>query len=108
LNGNGLFRIPAEGGPETAILPSLPSGLWGGWALSGRKAIYATVPTGQDAAPAELRMLDLETGKARTVASLRFPPVQWDGALGASPDGRYALVTEVERQGSEIHLQPDR
>ena len=53
-------------------------------------------------------MLDLETGKTRTVASLSFPPVQWDGSVGASPDGRYALVTEVERQGSEIHLQPER
>jgi Tol biopolymer transport system component len=108
LNANGLFRIPVGGGSEAAILQSLPSGLWGGWALAGRKVIYATVPAGQDAAPAELRVLDLETGKTRTVASLRFPPVQWDGAVGASPDGRYALVTEVERQGSEIHLQPDR
>jgi hypothetical protein len=70
--------------------------------------IYATLPTGPDAAPAELRMLDLETGKTRAVASLRFPPVQWDGSVGPSPDERYALVSEVERQGSEIHLQPDR
>jgi Tol biopolymer transport system component len=108
LNASGLFRIPVGGGQEAVILQSLPSALWGGWALAGRKVIYATVPTGQDASPAELRILDLETGKTRTVASLRFPPVQWDGAVGTSPDGRYALVTEVERQGSEIHLQPDR
>ena len=25
-----------------------------------------------------------------------------------SPEGRFALVTELERQGSEIHLQPER
>jgi Tol biopolymer transport system component len=106
LNADGLFRIPVGGGPEAVILQSLPSGLWGGWALAGRKVIYATVPAG--AAPAELRTLEVESGKTRTVASLRFPAVQWDGAVGVSPDGRYALVTEVERQGSEIHLQADR
>lgn len=53
-------------------------------------------------------MLDLETGKTRTIASLRFPPVQWDGSVGLSPNGRYALVAELEWQSSEIHLQPER
>ncbi len=88
LNANGLFRIPVGGGPEagseTLILQSLPSGLWGGWALAGRKVIYATLPTGPDAAPAELRMLDLETGKTRAVASLRFPLCN-----GTDPWGRH-------------------
>jgi hypothetical protein len=75
---------------------------------AGRKVIHAALPEHNDAVPAELRVLDLETGKTRTIASLRFPPVKWDGSLGLSPDGRYALVTELERQGSEIHLQPER
>jgi hypothetical protein len=48
-----------------------------------------------------------DTGKTRTIASLRFPPVEWDGSVALSPDGRYALVTELKRQGSEIHLQPE-
>ena len=108
LNASGLFRIPAGGGAEAVILPSLPSGLWGGWALAGGKVVYATLPQGQSSPAGELQTLDLETGKSRTVAKLRFPPVQWDGSVGISPDGRYALVSEVERQGSEIHLQPDR
>ena len=31
LDATGLFRVPAAGGAEATILPSLPSGLWGGW-----------------------------------------------------------------------------
>ena len=27
---------------------------------------------------------------------------------GVSPDGKYALVAEVERAGSEIHVRPER
>jgi len=101
LEASGLFRIPVAGGVETTVLPSLPPGLWGGWGLSGRQLIYAALP-------AELQMRDLATGETRSIAGLSFPPVQWDGAIGLSPDGRYALVTELERQGSEIHLQPER
>ena len=44
LGANGLFRIPAAGGPETNILPSLPSSLWGGWALAEGKMIFAALP----------------------------------------------------------------
>ena len=108
LNAGGLFRIPAAGGREALILEDLPAGLWGAWALMGSKVVYATRAGDHGAPPAELRVLDLETAKTRTIATLGFPSVEWDGSLGLSPDGRYALVTEVERQGSEIHLQPER
>ncbi len=108
LNTSGLYRIPTAGGSESVVLDSLPSSLWGAWALVGSKVIYAAVLGDQGTSPAELRMLDLETGKSRSLTGLRFLPVQWDGALGLSPDGRYALMAEVERQGSEIHLQADR
>ena len=108
LDTGGLFRIPVAGGGESSVLPSLPSGLWGGWGLAGRNLIYAALPDRKAADASHLKILDLETGKSRTIATLSFPPVQWDGSIGLSPDGRFALVTELERQGSEIHLQPER
>jgi Tol biopolymer transport system component len=108
LDSNGLFRIPVNGGAETTVIASLPSGLWGGWGLAGRTVVYVTLPEAGGTGPAELRAFDLETGKTDTITSLRFPPAQWDGSVGLSPDGHYALVTELERQGSEIHLQPER
>ena len=103
----GVFRIPLAGGAESAVV-DLPAGSWGDWALAGGKVIYATLPRDRGAGPAELRMLDPETGKTQVLSSLAYPPVQWDGSVAVSPDGRYALVAEVRRQGSEIHLQPER
>ncbi len=97
---SGLFRIPVAGGEETNVLASLPPALWGGWALTEGRVIFAALP-------AELKVMDLATAKTRTIGSLTFAPAQWDGSVAISPDGRYALVTELERQGSEIHLQPD-
>ncbi len=105
LDASGLFRI-AAGGAERDVMPSLPSALWGAWAATGREVIYAFLPDRAES-PAELRGFDPATLKTRTIGGLNFPPPQWDGSLAISPDGRYALVTELERQGSEIHLQPD-
>jgi Tol biopolymer transport system component len=108
LDAGGLFRIPTTGGAESSMLPSLAKGLWGGWGLAEGKVIYLALHQPNDADPAELRSFDLESGKTQTLATLRFSPVQWDGSLALSPDGRYALVAELERQGSELHLQPER
>jgi len=103
----GVFRVPAAGGTESRILDS-PAGSWGDWALAGDKVIYASLPGDRAAVSAELRTLDPATGTIQVVCSLAYPPVQWDGSVAVSPDGRYALVAEVRRQGSEIHLQPER
>ncbi len=107
LDTNGLFRRPVAGGGESTVLAALSSGLWGGWGVAGHAVVYATLPERNNAA-GELRIFDMQSGRTRTVSSLRFPPVQWDGSVAVSPDGRYALVTELERQGSEIHLQPEQ
>ncbi len=107
LNSGGLFRVPVAGGAESMVLES-PPGSWGSWALAGSSVIYVTVLGSHGLPPAELRMLDPKSGETRTLAHLQNPPLQWDGSLAVSPDGRYALVSEVARQGSEIHLQPER
>jgi Tol biopolymer transport system component len=103
----GVFRMPLAGGAESAVL-DLPAGSWGSWALAGGKVVYATLPGDHGAGQAELRMLDPESGKTQVISSLPYAPVQWDGSVAVSPDGRFALVAAVRRQGSEIHLQPER
>ena len=108
FNGDGLYRVPVAGGSEEAVLATLPASLWGGWEVTGGKVVYAAIGGPNDAVPAELRMFEPATGKSRVLGGLRFPPVQWDGSVAVSPDGRYALVGELERQGSEIHLQAER
>lgn len=104
LNTGKIFRVPVKGGPEAEVLDRMHFGLWGGWGLAGRKLVYIAMKG--DAA--ELRGLDPETGKTEVLAELAHAPAQWDGSVGVSPDGRYVLVAEVERQGSEIHLLTER
>jgi hypothetical protein len=60
------------------------------------------------APPASVNIRDSAKGETHTIATLDFPPLAWDGTLTASPDGRYALITEMTREGSEIHLRPSR
>lgn len=96
--------MPVTGGEEERVLDSLPSSLWGGWALAGNDLIYLSL-TADDENPAQIMVRSLTSGKTRKAATLRLAPVLWDGSLSVSKDGRYALVAEVERAGSEIHLQ---
>jgi Tol biopolymer transport system component len=98
----GLFRMPVAGGAEETVLDSLPPPMWGAWGLTGDSVVYLSF-TGERESPARVEVL--AAGKSRVAGVLRLRPVTWDGALGVSPDGKWALVAEVERAGSEIHLR---
>lgn len=105
----GLFRSPLAGGEEKCVLASLSAAFWGGWTLEGDRILYFALPEGRENGdPSELRILDPSTGQSSSVTSLKFAPVRWDGALAASPDGRFVLVSLIEREGSEIHLQNEQ
>ncbi len=106
-DSGGLYRMPIVGGRETVVLESLPPALWGGWGVTRDAVVYISL-TGNREDPAQVNVLTLATGATRVAATLRHNPVGWDGTLGVSPDGKYALVAEVERAGSEIHLRPER
>ena len=104
----GLYRLPSDGGTPAAVLPSYPSSFWGRWSLIGGKVLYfALRESDKGADPTELRLFDPSNGKDSAVATTPFPAVRWDGAIDASPDGRFALVSLLEREGSEIHLLPE-
>jgi hypothetical protein len=107
-DAKGLFRAPLTGGEEECVLASFPAAYWGAWTLVGEKVLYfAPPPAREDADPFDLRMLDPANGQSAAVATTKFPPVRWDGALAASPDGHFALVSLIEREGSEIHIQSE-
>jgi Tol biopolymer transport system component len=101
MDAPGLFRMPATGGDERRIVESLVPAQWGAWGFAPDGIVYLDAPHGRP----NIVTYDPLTGKKRNVAAVTFPPVLWDGSLGVSPDGRYALVSEVERAGSEIHLR---
>jgi Tol biopolymer transport system component len=103
-DAEGLYSMPAAGGEETRVIDALPPSLWGGWALAGSDIVYLRT-TGSRSEAAQLLVLNTATGRTTSAGRLQFPPVPWDGALSVSPDGRWALVSEIERAGSEIHLR---
>lgn len=81
------------------MVDSLPASRWGGWGVTSDAVVHLGL-TGRSTTPA--------SGATRVTAALRHRPAAWDGTLGVSPDGKYAVVAEVERSGSEIHLRPER
>ena len=99
--------MPAAGGKEAVVLDSLPRSLWGGWGLAGDSVVYLRLNEDRET-PAQIEILSPDTGKTRVAGAVRLRPVQFDGALGVSPDGKHALVSEVERAGSEIHPRSER
>jgi Tol biopolymer transport system component len=107
-NMAGLFRAPLDGGDEMRVLSTLPEEFWGAWTLAGDRVLFFAPPRDKMADAGELRMLDPTTGETWVVATTRYPPVSWDGAITVSPDGRFALVSLLEREGSEIHLLPEQ
>jgi len=105
----GLYRLRLGGREEQSVIAALPAAFWGRWTVAGDKILYFEPPEGRaDGDPLELRMLDLATGQSSSITRLNYPPVRWDGALAASPDGHFALVSLIEREGSEIHLQSEQ
>lgn len=103
MNAPGVFRLALAGGREEQVLPDLPSSLWGGWALAGDTLFYLSITHDHDQ-PAEIWARALSSSETRRIAALRLRPVLWDGSLAVSSDARFALVSEVERAGSQIYI----
>ena len=109
LDAAGVYRMPLAEGSAAIVLPAYPAEFWGRWTLIGDKILYfAMRPNDRRGDPTELRIFDPSTGKDSTVGVTPFHPVRWDGALDVSSDGRYALVSLLEREGSDIHLLPEQ
>ena len=97
--GAGLWRVPVQGGEESAVLPALEDGEWGHW-WPAAGGVYFVAP-GPDGTPL-LAFHDLATAESRTVAVLsRWPE---SPGLSISPDGRRVLLAQVDRVESDLML----
>ncbi len=102
----GLWRMPVEGGEEARVIKTLEVGLGGYWDIID-KGIYF-VEKGSDnlalAPPMVLKFLSFATGRIKEIAPLERELLYWNQGLSASPDGRWVLYQDGERQGSDIML----
>jgi Tol biopolymer transport system component len=101
ITGHGLWSIPLDGGNETAVLPDLPTNMWGNWALF-QDRIYSIAPQAEGSY--WIFCYNFKTGENLPWAPLMGSPVLWDSGLAVSPDGKWLLYSSVEYKDSEIML----
>lgn len=103
-DSRSLWRVPLSqglpAGEAERVLGDLKRADWSNWALT-KDGICHIRRAGDDVA---IEYLDFATGRTRRVYDLQRPPA-WGGGLTLSPDGRWVLFTQVDRDGSSIFVQ---
>jgi Tol biopolymer transport system component/DNA-binding winged helix-turn-helix (wHTH) protein len=90
-----IWKIPAEGGPETQLVASLYRF---NFALA-KQGIYYMTARGEDGTSA-LKFYSFSSGNAVTVAQIGRP----EYGLDVSPDGRYLTYAQLDDAGSNLML----
>lgn len=95
----GIWRVPLNGGPEVKVFHGPPVGFQGYWTVSGRN-LYSLY---EQNAHFTIQQIDPETGRAKTVHSLKQDPTLLAG-LSATPDGKRLVFAELVRASSGLTL----
>jgi hypothetical protein len=96
----GLWRVPVAGGQEEMVMDALPAEHWGLWALAPGGDIFFVDREGTS----KYVLKRFNGGKISPVAALEKPAKVADAGLAISPDGRTALVAQVDGSGADIQL----
>jgi len=101
LGATSLWKAPVDGGQATEVLEGLSTYL--NLAIVD-KGIYF-VPVQDAISGYSIQFLDLRTNQIRRIASFERPLGSGDtGGLAISPDGRWILYQQLDRQGAELTL----
>ncbi|HEY9126004.1 MAG TPA: LpqB family beta-propeller domain-containing protein [Acidobacteriaceae bacterium] len=98
----GIWRIPASGSgakTETQVLPQLPEGFWGYWAVTSR-GIYFLNATQTEW---EIQLWDPRTQRISTAVKLERRPPPFSG-ISVARDGDEILITDQVNASSHITL----
>jgi Tol biopolymer transport system component len=100
----GLWKMPVEGGEETAVLPELQAAGGGGqWDIADNGVYF--VGFAADPALGEkwvLRLLSFDSGETTTVMEL--PTGLTGPSLDIAPDGRSFVCAQVDQLGADLML----
>lgn len=99
-HGDGIYRFPSDGGPESEVLRPFPTSDWSYYTVTALGLYYL------DRKNQEVRLLDPETGVSKRVLRLRQRPADGGrhGALSLSPDHRRLLIALAEPPQSDLKL----
>ena len=103
---DGLWRMPARGGREEPVLPSLSRRMWGNWAVVEKGIYFIDYDDPDDVRSAWLRYFAFASNTSTKIAKLANPPAAWDNGLALSPDGKTLLHSQVDRYGYDLMLLP--
>jgi Tol biopolymer transport system component len=96
----GLWSVPAEGGPETSILENLGLSDWGNWTVA-TDGLYYVTRTAQGPALLRFDPVTRETTRLHTWAG---SPLSHEPGLSVSPDGQHLFFARADRIESDIVL----
>jgi Tol biopolymer transport system component len=96
---DGLWRNTTTGGHEARVLQQPAAGYWGYWQLTGHGLFYLD----HSQASSTIRVLDIDTGRSTTFATLLQPPGLYSG-ISVADEGRFVLVTEERDADRHITL----
>jgi eukaryotic-like serine/threonine-protein kinase len=94
----GVWRIPSNGGAETAVPQLAKAGFPRYWTMTDRGVYF--VPDGT----AALHWFDLKSPESRRLIDFLRPPTPSLPGLAVSPDGRWALYSQVDEDNADIML----
>jgi Tol biopolymer transport system component len=98
-SGQGLWRIPLEGGLEELVTPELSGSDWGFYAVAERGIYYLRRDH------REIRYYDLATRLARTILEMDRPaPTHRGHGMAVSPDHRWLLFSQADGFSSDLKL----
>jgi Tol biopolymer transport system component len=105
LYKRGLLRRSLEAAGEAKeelVLGSLQ--YWGWWALGPHGVFFLEREAELPNANVHLKFLDLASREITDLRTLENPIYPWNATLAVSPDGRNAVIEELENVGSNIVL----
>ena len=102
----GLWQVRPDGSGERPVPGLSQAGSWRYWAVA-REGVYfvpGAFRTEAASSPQPVRLFSFRTGKTRTVAKISKKLVEGAAGLAVSPDGRWLLYAQVDRDDRDIML----
>lgn len=93
-----LWRVPTKGGAEEVVPGFTKQTWWPVWAVTSDGIYFITTDSGPNSS---IEFLDLKTGQYTPILTLEKPR---NAGLSVSPDGRWLLYAQVDRNDSDLML----
>jgi hypothetical protein len=99
---DGLWTVPANGGEERPIPELARAGYWRAWAVTN-DGVYFVAHEGA-APPRPINFFSFATRQIAGIGTVEKEPMTGPPSLAVSPDGRWLLYAQLDRQVSNILL----